>query len=268
MWRAVAVMLAALIGTACVAQGIEELTAEQLETDVGLLEMMTRAELGDGDLQALADVAATVEAKQKAFEAARDAPGRIALLKRIREALIKGEMDDGLGQMAQDAEPLQEAYWQAQDEVFAAMDKGVADLMEALPEPVLTNMLQARGGEPAEHVIGLLHESRHIPPAEFANWAQQVSHELAMGLAHGDPAGAETAAPEIEKLLTQARELTTEQLEAQTEAFRDQLQALSEQVGPMGKAEAREGMTREMLFDLLGNPRLAPVLEAKLNVEV
>ena len=104
----------------------------------------------------------------------------------------------------------------------------------------------------------------HQYSGEFDGWLAQVSRELSMALAQGDGQAAAASQAEIEKLLTTTRQMTTAQMEAQGETLEGQARAIAAAADQTHDADRRAGMVREMLFDLLMNPRLHVVLQASL----
>jgi len=246
------------------AQGAAELTTDELQQDINLLRLLARPGLQADELQALATAAADVDGKRQALQQAREDPALKAALEQLREALLAGQPEEQIQAIEEQIGPVQAKLQQAEEAVFASVEQAIAGLLTALPEPVLEDLVRARMGDPVQGLVGALHESRHIPPAEFDGWLEQVSRELSMGLAQGDEQAAAANRAEIEKLLTTTRQMTNPQMEAQAETLEGQARAIAAAADQTQDPDRRAGMVRETLFDLLMNPRLHAVLQARL----
>ena len=260
----VAVLASLALPLTAGAQAVAELTTHELQQDIHLLRLLARPALQAEELQAFATAAADVDEKRQALQQAREDPALKAALEQLREALLAGQPDEQIQAIEEQAAPVRARLHQAEEAMFAGVEQVVAGLLAGLPEPVLEDLLRARMGDPVEGLVGALHESRHIPPAEFDNWLQAVSRELSMAVAHGNAQAAEASRAEIEKLLNTTRQMTNPQMEAQAETLEGQARAIAAAADQTQDPDRRAGMVREMLFDLLINPRLHAVLQAKL----
>ena len=262
---ALAVILATVMPrVAAGAQDAGALTTEELQQDIELLRVLTRAALQPDELRSLANAAAEVAQKRQGVEAARADPALKAALEQLREALLAGQPEQQVQAIEVQVEPASAKLHQAEEAMFATAETAVAGLLQVLPEAVLHDLLSAQMGDPVQALRGALHESRHIPPAEFDGWLQQVSRELSLGLAHGNADAAEASRAEIEKLLTSTRQMTNAQLAAAEQDLDAQVQAIAGAADQTQDPDRKAQMVREMLLGLLMNPRLDPVLQARL----
>ncbi len=247
------------------AQEPKQLTAEELQRDILLLEVLARAQFTDDELRSLADAASKVGAKREALLTAREDPARIAALEQLREGLLQSLPDEQLGPLHEQVEPLNETIWRAEEAMHEAMQEAVTGLLGVLPEATLEALLKARMGDPTMWLVELCHESRHIPPAEYEEWLGDVSRDIAAELAgdEGEPDAA--LVTKVAALLGSTRNMTNEQLDAADDQILAQATALAASARPAPTTEQLADRTRDLLFGLLENPRLDAVLKAKLQ---
>jgi hypothetical protein len=201
-------------------------------------------------------------------EKPRVSDGYRRLLADLRDALVADEDDDRIEKLEDRLTDLTEAEDpQLDDEVrvTAAARRRAPDALRLLRPNQLAVYLGAAAeeiGDPQERLVAGLAEVRSAKSDDWETTRDELAEDLGWLLGGLDAARSKAFRAEAAALLTRAHALTEEEYEKQRPGLEKEARQVGADVGP---ANVLRHAAERTLARLLSNPRLGPVLEARLK---
>jgi hypothetical protein len=260
-----AVLALAASGTMAQPAPAPDLTIDQIREDIGLIQTLNRLDLKQAQIELILPIASDLQSQRDAIQQAQNAPEAKAALLQIRQALIEGKQGPELEQLYASLASVWQGLDQNEGQLHDAVQRGVAQILALLEPAQVDAMATGEMGAPAGRLMEAAHQARHIPPAEFDRWLGAVSHEIALAAAMGDQQIAQQTETKIQDLLKRARELNDADFQAQADALGQEAFATVQAGAGQPNEQWRDRRAHETLAGLLRHPRLASILQEKLD---
>jgi len=240
-------------------------TAQQLDADIRLLEMLNPLQLTEDQINKLLPIARDMQTRREALERARSGPEITRALADLRQALLAGKSEDQLQPLRDQLDGL----WQQMEPEERSFEQARQQAL-GLALTTLTPEQQRRLLAPLEEetrfaLARAVGQSRQVPAEAWDTWLNEASRDLAGRASKGNREAAQAAAGQIRQLLEQTRPLMDADVAAQTEQLRAQIEDILRTAGAKPSAAWEQDMLRQVLGNLIFAERAQIVLEDKLK---
>jgi hypothetical protein len=246
----------------------EEIDLNDLSLEINALQTLNTLNLTDDQLLQLQSWAPQTVQKGQKREAAKASKEYRDKLVQLRAALLDASDADKIDQLYEEVDELRDAEKPTVDdgvELSASARKKAPAVLKLLKVQQLTAYLAALNddlGDPLDRLLNALPSIRSIKGDEWKQRRAEIVDEIVRQAAGVDSAKAEKLDDQITALLSQAHSMTDAEFKAKQPGLEKTARELLGDIGPLDLVRLA---VERGLAELLSNPRLTVVLNARLK---
>jgi hypothetical protein len=241
---------------------------QPLFEDIHLLNVIRELRLTNEQMDSLLKAAKELAAERQNLAGKRNSPEARKLLLQIKQALVEGKNEDELGPLFEQLEMLLqnggEAHGEPEMKMRQAAQVKAKEAVNLLTPQQIVRLVGHEGeGDLTAQFTEALNEARRNPQAR-AEVLQGFPIRFARLVVRGDAKKEESVAKQVRDLMAEALKLTNAEFNQKLSDFQKQVRQIVQGAGgsPFALLQAQ---VEDRMADILMNPRLAKVLEEKLN---
>jgi hypothetical protein len=242
-------------------------SASDLSLEVAALRTLHYLKATPAQVQALQKLSRDAAREKKKRESKASAE-YVQALADLRDALVEDDDDDQIDNLEEQLEQLTRKEKPELDhaiETTPTARKRAAEALRLFRATQVASFIAAYADEvsdPLETLLDALVQVRKLPLEEWKEKRDDWADTISQLVAGADAAKSTKSREEILALLGKARSLDAKEVETKQPELERQARAI---VGDLGPTDVLRNIMENTLAELLSNPRLGPVLEAKLK---
>ena len=239
-----------------------------LSLEIAALQTLYQFRFTAVQMEAMRKIASETAQTNEARPAPKASEGYRKKLVELRAALVEAKDEEAIGKIQEEVDKLRESEKPEIDDGFEISDAArtqAPDLLKKLSARQLNGFLANYGNDfpdPLERIRDALDRVRKLEGKDWEKFRDEVSEDVGRLVSGLDATNSTETGNQVVQLLIATRALKDDEFKTQRTSLQKKAEAI---VGNLGPFDVMRHVCEYSLAELLSNPRLAAVLDARLK---